>query len=59
MEQGELTITIWYNDFKDIPDLSAKLTNLIRLPSTKIIEFHKSHMRIRGEAAVLETLYNN
>lgn len=58
MESGIVTITIWYKDFQTISNLPAKLESALQYPSTKIVEFCRNHMRVQGEAALLEGLYD-
>ena len=42
------TIMLWLKDFKDVPGLPEKFTNLIRAGNIKVEEAHKTYLRISG-----------
>lgn len=57
MEKGITTITVWYSDLQDIPGLPAMFERLLNARNIKIVEMHRSHMRVQGKDHILTALY--
>ncbi len=57
MEKGIVTITVWYNDLQDIDGLPVRFESLLNAGNIKIIEMHRSYMRVSGKEHILTALY--